>query len=114
MGRVPVTGFEEVGVHVERGRSVCVSEPTAHGSDRHSGGEQLCGVQVPQIVGTHASQSRPPADAGAGWPSGPSSVPAQKSRLSWGFRGAQSGSRTHDLRITSEIKTIHVVSFGTF
>ena len=44
--RMPVSGFHEMGVDVERGCRVRMSETTAHGSDRHACGEELGGLQV--------------------------------------------------------------------
>jgi len=42
--------LDEMGVHVQGGRSVAVSEATGHGADVHAGGEQLRGDEVSEVA----------------------------------------------------------------
>jgi hypothetical protein len=58
VGGVAVAGFEEVGADVQRGRRVGVAKPATDGADRDAGGEELGGVEVPQVLEADALEPR--------------------------------------------------------
>ena len=57
VGGLTIAGLEEVRVDVQRRRGVGVSESAAHRSDGHARREELCRVEVPQVMQPDAAET---------------------------------------------------------